>query len=157
MKALAAILLLLMVATGAWADVPLATAIITRGHAVAGTRLTYEVRIRTNAPSLLAVEVELDPAQNIWSAVVADWAEETTPACSFKRNRALCLVDSGGARPASVFVNTRVTSAVPAEQAAVFLIRDPRGYQAVETVTMAVTDHYTLYMPMLYGGGHDLP
>lgn len=155
MRALAAISITLLIATGAWAGVPLATAVRAPDHAILNERLTYEVRIQTDAPSLLAVEVLLDPAQVIWSAVVADYAPEVTRPCAFKRNRALCLVDSTGARAASVFINATVTSAVPTEQAALFLIRDPRGYQAEERTTVKVQEYFTTYLPII-GGCYEL-
>lgn len=155
MRAFAAISITLLIATGAWAGVPLVTAVRAPDHVVLNERLTYEVRIQTDAPSLLAVEVLLDPAQTIESGVVADWAPEVTRPCSFKRNRALCLVDSTGGQAAQLFINTRVTSAIPADQAALFLIRDPRGYQAEERRVVHVQEGYTMYLPII-GGCHEL-
>lgn len=151
MRGVALILLLIALIAPARAGVPLATSVRAPDHVVLGERLTYEVRIQTSTASLLAVDILLDPAQTVEAGVVADWAKEITRPCSFKRNRALCLVDSTGERAASVFVNVRVTSTVPAEQQALFLIRDPRGYQAEERVTVRVQDDFTMYLPILGG------
>lgn len=130
------------------AQISLVTAVRAPDHAVLNEKLTYELRIQTDAPSLLAVEVWINPAQTIESGVVADWSKPITRPCSFKRNRALCLVDSTSTRAASVFINAQVLGAVPAEQQALFLIRDPRGYQAEEQVKVKVQGFHTMYLPL---------
>lgn len=151
MKTLTAIFIALLIATGAWGDAPLVTSLRAPAVIVLNEKLTYELKIQTDTPSLLAVEVLLDPAQTIESGVVADWSKPITRPCSFKRSRALCLVDSTGERAASVFINAQVLGAVPIEQEALFLIRDPRGYQAEERAKIKVQEHFTLYLPLIGG------